>query len=234
VGQLDRERVEVAHEQRRRAGAVHRRQCLEVREARADRDDALAREDQRALDERLDDLDLGRLQAVPEHDVAGGQRELAAALADELDALAHELEADDLLGVVAHDGGAAVADEGGRRAVDEGDVAEAPACDAALERARGPVRRADVEGEVGRGQDVGPRGQAAGAGQPAEPPALGAAVRRALRTLVVGVRQLPSLCVRSQEVRANASERARASARPGGGGQPVASPPALETPPPGR
>ena len=43
----------------------------------------LAREQQRPLVERLDDLDLGRLHAVPQDDVAGLQRELAAALADE-------------------------------------------------------------------------------------------------------------------------------------------------------
>ena len=115
---------------------VHRRQRLEVGQPRAHGEHALAREDQRALDERLDDLDLRRLQAVPEHDVARRQRDLAAALADELDALADELEADDLLGLVAHDREAAVAEERRRGAVDERELAEAPARDRALERAR--------------------------------------------------------------------------------------------------
>jgi hypothetical protein len=104
--------------------------------------------------------------------------------------------------VIAHHRQAAVAEERRRGAVDEREVAEAPAGDGAVKRARGPVRRADVEGEVRRGEDVGPGGDAAGARNPGEAPALSAAVGRAVPFLLFGCQSLPlPPAGRSQEVR---------------------------------
>jgi hypothetical protein len=90
--QLERERVHVADQQAGGTAAGHRRQRGDIRQPRAESDHVPAREQQRSLVERLHDLDLGRLHPVPEHDVAGLERQLAAALAHELDALADELE----------------------------------------------------------------------------------------------------------------------------------------------
>ena len=95
--QLEGERVHVPDEQAGRSVAVQRRRRVRFGEARAEGEHLVTREHQRALVERFDDLDLGRLQAVPQHDVAGPQRDLAVALADELGALAHKLEPEDVL-----------------------------------------------------------------------------------------------------------------------------------------
>jgi hypothetical protein len=104
--------------------------------------------------------------------------------------------------VVAHDRQAAVAEERRRGAVDQREVAEAPAGDGAVERARRPVCRSDVEGEVRRGEDVGPGGDPARARNPGETPALGTAVGRAVPFLQFGCQSLPlPPAVRSQEVR---------------------------------
>jgi hypothetical protein len=104
--------------------------------------------------------------------------------------------------VVAHDRQAAVAEERRSGTVDERQVAEAPAGDGAVERARGAARRADVEGEVRRREDVGPGGDPAGAENPGEAPALGAAVGRAVPFLLFSWQSLPlPPAVRSQEVR---------------------------------
>jgi hypothetical protein len=104
--------------------------------------------------------------------------------------------------VVAHHRQAAVTEERRRGAVDEREVAEAPAGDGAVERARRPIRRADVEGEVRRREDVGPGCDPAGTRNPGETPALGTAVGRAVPFLLFGCQSLPlPPAVRSQEVR---------------------------------
>ena len=112
--QLERERVHVADQQARGTAAGHRRQRGDIRQPRAESDHVPAREQQCSLVERLHDLDLGRLHPVPEHHVAGLERQLTAALAHELDALADELEPEHVLvggGVVRrrHHGLAAIA-----------------------------------------------------------------------------------------------------------------------------
>ena len=56
---------------RARGAALQRRQRIEAAQPGADGEHALAREEQGALAEGLGDLDLGRLQPVPQHHVAG-------------------------------------------------------------------------------------------------------------------------------------------------------------------
>ena len=163
----------------RRAAPLRRSggSCLHVGEPRADGQHALAREDQRALDEGLDHLDVHRLHAVPEDQVAGGERHPPRALAHLLHAAAHVLEAHDLLAALAHQRLAPVAEEGRGRAVHQRQLAEAPPRDLAVERARRAIGGAHVEGQVGGGEDLAPGPEPARAGNAAKPPALRCGVR---------------------------------------------------------
>ncbi len=115
---------------------------------------------------RLHDLHLGGLQAIPQDHVACLERELAAALPDQLHALGHELEADDVLvarlvELGGHDHPAAVSQKRRRRAVDQHQLADRAPCHRAMELARSPISGVHVEAQMRGGQDLGPRLQPA-------------------------------------------------------------------------
>ena len=145
--------MHVAHQQARRSARVEWWKGPQLGEPRAHGEHLLAREQQGALVERLDDLHVGRLKAIPQDHIARGEGELSAALANELDASANELEPEDVFGAPAHHRPAAVSQERRGRAVDEAHLADPPSGHRAAELDRRAVGRPHVECQMRLGED---------------------------------------------------------------------------------